>query len=90
MATRTEAGVLDSTKSLVHRLAREAGVDGPWLSLMGRTHAETAREFAKRLGASPVVVETRDHVPGSEIFRHRVRRVVEWRVEPTESGRVEQ
>jgi hypothetical protein len=78
-----------STTTLVHRLAREAGVEGPWTSLMGRTHAETAREFAKRLGASPVTVETRD-ASGGEIFRHLVRRVVEWRVEPTESGRVEQ
>ena len=79
-----------SANAPVHRLAREAGVDTPWTTLLGITHADTAREFAKRLGASPVVVETRDHVPGSEIFRHRVRRVVEWRVEPTESGRVEQ
>jgi hypothetical protein len=81
---------MSTATALVHRLAREAGVDGPWTTLMSRTHTETAREFAKRLGASPVTVETRDHVPGSEIFRHRVRRVVEWRVEPTESGRMEQ
>ncbi len=84
MATMSEVGGLDSTKSLVHRLAREAGVDGPWLSLMGRTHADTAREFAKRLGASPVTVETRDAEHGSEIFRHRARRVVEWRAAPTQ------
>jgi hypothetical protein len=78
-----------STTTLVHRLAREAGVDGPWTTLMGLTHAETAREFAKRLGASPVVVETRD-ASGGDIFRHRVRRVVEWKAEPTESGRADQ
>jgi hypothetical protein len=87
MRSRNEVGGLDSVKPPVHRLAREAGVDVPWTSLLGRTHADTAREFAMRLGASPVVVETRDAEHGSEIFRHRVRRVVEWRVESTESRR---
>ena len=70
------------------RLVREAGTDAPWTLVHGLTHAETAREFAMRLGASPVVVETRD-AGGGAIVRHRVRRVVEWRVEPTELARVE-